>query len=141
MKARNKTLTSEVKEYKYQVNSLSKQLVEKEREKSMVENKKCIAIEDKGTNEIVKSLHSQLSYSNGERKRLERTVQELQTQLQKNKSTVQPPTVQPSTIQSCTVQPPTIDTNTNTIKLPPIKERKTFTIRNSFSAGNVQQHK
>lgn len=115
LKARNKTLTSEVKEYKNRVSMLNKQLKEKEIKK---EDKPCQQNEHTSKdNEMIKSLYSQLSYSNGERERLERRVLEMQTLLKGRETTTTAESTQ--------------------LKLPPIRNKGI--LRNSVSAGNEQE--
>ena len=143
LKARNHMLSSEVKEYRSQINLLSQELKEKEKAASIREDEQLQSAaqqqrETKKINEFedkLRLLQSQLSHSRGERQRLQATVSQLQNNLSET------PTYQ-TTSNGCTCTPTQKNKAIDSVTLPPIKEggrqqkESKPLLRNTMSAGN-----
>ncbi|XP_019855489.1 PREDICTED: coiled-coil domain-containing protein 13-like [Amphimedon queenslandica] len=146
LKARNNILSSEVKEYRTQINLLSQELREKEKAVAIQQDEEihCAAQQQKETKKMseyedkLRSLQSQLSHSRGERQRLQATVSELQNKL--SDTTL---THQTSSSSNVCTRTQNKGIEKDSVKLPPIKEaagrqqkESKPLLKNTMSAGN-----
>ena len=145
LKARNKTLASENKDFQSQVTSLIDDLKEKEKEVMKIrEEYESFSNERRQKNgleeydKMLKHIRSQLSHSEGERQRLQKAVSELQSQLQERRHHYHSLNSHSDNI----IEKSSSKVMENEIKLPPIKQttkhKKTFSqVRSSMSAGGL----
>lgn len=145
LKARNKTLASENKDLRSQVTSLIDDLREKEREVMKIRDEyESYSNEPRQKNgleeydKMLKHIRSQLSHSEGERQRLQKTVSELQSQLQERPHHHHTVNSHSDNIIEKS-SPKVMD---NEVKLPPIKQttihKTTFSqVRSCVSAGGL----
>lgn len=147
LRARNNILSSEVKEYRTQINLISQALREKEKAVAMQQDEElhCAAQQHRETEKIreyedkLRSLQSQLSHSRGERQRLQGTLSELQNKLSDTTLTHQ--TSSSSNVCTCTPTK-TKGIEKDTVTLPPIREtgrqqKESIPLfKNTMSAGN-----
>ena len=147
LKARNKTLASENKDFQLQVTSLIDDLREKEKEvvkireeneSSSNERRQKNSLEE--YDKMLKHIRSQLSHSEGERQRLQKTISELQSQLQLQERPHHHHSV--NSHSDNIIEKTSSKVMENEVKLPPIKQttkhKKTFSqVRSSLSAGGL----